>query len=184
MIIRRRYALFLVRDLMDLDPPLTIGLLVPVYLATSGQQELAENLIKGWNLPLIPLDEKTTVPALTLSHELPRRMRERIERGAEGECRGLRLLALTSHLKADGLVTALPSLVEARYQLSRHHRLRIIPPSEFPDFVEICARGHDIPCGVTNCNPHDLARLLCLGAERRGEEATPHTDDECPPVYH
>jgi hypothetical protein len=26
--------------------------------------------------------------------------------------------------------------------------------------------------------------LLCVGGERRGEEANRHARDECPPIYH
>src|SRR5207253_9871463 len=57
--------------------------------------------------------------------------------------------ALGHHLKVDGIVTAIPSLVEARYSLFGHHTIRIIPPEELADFVEIFARGHLIFCKAT-----------------------------------
>jgi len=83
---------------------------------------------------------------LTLSRDLRRRVRERIESGAEGERRGLRLLALAWHLKADGVVTTITSVVEPRFDLLHLHKFLVISPDDLPDFVEVCARGHDVPC--------------------------------------
>jgi len=35
-------------------------------------------------------------------------------------------------------------LVEARYPLLQHHRLRVIPLGECADWIEVCAHGHDV----------------------------------------
>lgn len=140
-----RGAIQLVGDLMGFDPPVTFRLVFPGYLATGSQQQLSE---RG-RIPVVLFPDEDQVSAVALSRGIGRRVRERIERGAEGECRGLRLLSLAEHLKADGIVTALPSLVDARYNLLRHHKFRIVLPAELPDFVEICARGLGVPCSST-----------------------------------
>jgi hypothetical protein len=144
-----RTALTLIRDFATLAPPITVNLIFPHYLATADQQTLAETGLA----PLIPFHDEGAVPVLTLSRDIRGRVRGRIERGAEGEQRGLRLLALAHSLKADGIVTAVPSLVEPRHELLRHHRFRIVPPEEFPDLVEVCARGHDVPCAALPAAP-------------------------------
>jgi hypothetical protein len=139
-----RPAVSLVGDLMGLNPPVIIHLAFPTFLATGAQRDLAES---GY-APLDLFADEAGVPTVTLSPDLSRWVRGRIERGAEGERRGFRLLSLANHLKADGVVITLPSLVEPRYHLLRHHKFRIFLPSEFPDFVEVCARGHGIPCAA------------------------------------
>lgn len=143
-------AVMLAAALTQLDPPINIRFVLPGYLATSVHLDVAEHLlveIRG--APLSILADETTVPALQLSRDLRRSIRERIERGAEGDCRALRLLNLAHHLKADGIVTTIPSLVEARYLLLHHHKCRIVLPTELPDFVEVCARGHGVSCSAT-----------------------------------
>ena len=101
---------------------------------------------RGLPLSVIETDER--VPALKLSNDLKRRKRERIERGAEGDSRGLRLLALSDHLKSDGIVTELPSLVEVKWDLLAHHKFRVVHPHEIADMVEVFARGHSLFCAA------------------------------------
>ena len=159
-------AITLVEDLAALDPPVDIRLIFPLYLATEEELDIATS--GRVLLELFP-DERE-IPTLTLTRDLRRRVRERIERGVEGDCRGLRLLALADHLKADGVVTAIPSLVEARYALLRHHQFRIVLPPEVPDFVEVCARGHSIFCsasGVPTWLPPDALYQITHWKARR-----------------
>ena len=136
-------ATSLARELAQVDPPVAIHLITPAYLATERHVGLATRygVRVRW--------DETQVPPLALSRDLPRRVRERIERGAEGESRGARLLAFAEHVKADGIITTIPSLTEPRLLLLRHHRLRIVLPNEFPDFVEICGRGHLLACSAS-----------------------------------
>jgi hypothetical protein len=54
------------------------------------------------------------------------------------------LLALADDAQTDGLVTADSVLIERRYDLLQHHRLRIVPISEFADAIEVVAHGHSI----------------------------------------
>jgi hypothetical protein len=144
-----RSALALIRDLATLAPPITINLIFPHYLASADQQALLETGLA----PLIPFRDEGAVPALILSRDIRGRVRGRIERGAEGEQRGFRLLALAHSLKADGIVTEIPSIVDPRYELLQHHKFRIVPPEGFPDFVEVCARGLDVPCAALPAAP-------------------------------
>ncbi len=135
-------ALYLVRDLERLDPPLRIEIVLPAYLASENQRHAAEEALVRLTL----VHDEDAVPPFTLSQRVPQSARGPIERGAEGDCRGLRLLRLADHLKADAVLTGIPSLLDSRHLLRQHHRFNVLPPDEFPDFVEVCARGHDLPC--------------------------------------
>jgi hypothetical protein len=53
-------------------------------------------------------------------------------------------LAVADAIQADGIVTNEEILVNARYGLYQHHRIRIIPLKELGDIVEIFAHGHSI----------------------------------------
>jgi len=132
----------LVIELRQLPIPVNVQFAVPAYLVGP---EVAET-VKAASFALSFVRDESRVPPLTLSPEISRRHRERIERGAEGECRGLRLLALAQYLKADGIVTTIPSLVEARHLLRLRHAFQIVSPAELLDFVGICARGHSVFC--------------------------------------
>jgi hypothetical protein len=143
-------AVTLSAALEQLDPPINVRLVLPGYLATRSQLEIADRLRVGrGGAPLGIFADETAVPTLTLSRDLRRPIRERIQRGAEGDCRALRLLSLAHFLKADGIVTTIPSLLQPRYGLLHHHKCRLVPPTELADFVEICARGHGVSCSAT-----------------------------------
>jgi hypothetical protein len=132
----------LILELSRMPTPVTVRLTLPAYLVGS---DIAET-VKGATGAVDLVRDESRVPTLMLSRDISRRHRERIERGAEGECRGLRLLALAQHLKADGVVTTIPSLAEAKYLLRLRHAFQIVSPSELLDFVGICARGHSVFC--------------------------------------
>ena len=128
-------------ELKELEDPIKIRLLLPTYLFDPPQTSEAMRVLR--NVFSLARNE-ALIPKFNLSRDLRRRDRERIERGAEGGCRGLRLLALAQHVKADGVVTSLPSLIEPRFHLRRLHALRIFPPADLSDFVAVCSRGHSI----------------------------------------
>jgi len=54
------------------------------------------------------------------------------------------LLGLADYRQADGLLADDQVLVERRYDLLQHHRIRIIPLSDLSDMVEVIAHGHSI----------------------------------------
>ena len=60
------------------------------------------------------------------------------------------LLALADDAQADGLVTGDDVLVERRYDLLQHHRIRVVPVAEFADVIEVCAHGHSIFWSATD----------------------------------
>ena len=142
-------TLTLISDLAALAAPISIRLVLPAYLATEDQLNLVHTRVP----PIVSFNNEGEVPALALSRGLRRRVRERIERGAEGDCRALRLLALAELVKADGVVTDIASLIMFRYDLLRHQRFRVIPAEELSDFVEVCGRGHDVPCTAAPATP-------------------------------
>lgn len=158
-------AIVLVEDLSELDPPVTIQLVFPAYLASESQLSSIRTDI----LPFTVFFDEATVPPLVLSRDIRRGLRAPIERGAEGECRGLRLLSLAQHLKADGIVTTIPSLLQARYDLLGHHKFRIVPPEDLGDFVEVCGRGHGVPCSARTDRslPPDLLHVFTHWKGRR-----------------
>jgi hypothetical protein len=129
-----------VLELKQLDDPLHITLVLPTYFFEFEIPQAMSVLRSVFRL----VRDEAQIPDFQLSRDLRRRDRERIERGAEGDCRGLRLLALAEHLKADGVVTSLPSLIEPRFHLRRLHAFRIFPPADLPDFVAVCSRGHSV----------------------------------------
>lgn len=137
-------AFDLVEDLANIDPPITIRLVFPTYLATSPQLLS----VQDDDLPFDLFTESERVPELTLSRNMSGRRRGRIERGAEDECRGHRLLSLAQYVKVDGILCNIPSVVDARYDLLVQHTLRVVLPTEFGDFVEICGRGNGAACSV------------------------------------
>jgi hypothetical protein len=139
----------LVADLARLRPPIRIRFLFAAYVATPAQQHIAESQ----ETLLDVISNEAEIPEINISRNISRRVRERIERGAEGDCRGLRLLALSEHVKADGVLTTIPSLVESRWLLLQHHQIRIVPPEELADFVEVSARGHGVACAAPPAAP-------------------------------
>ncbi len=179
-------AVTLATVLRELEPPVAVHLVFPSYLASSEQLAYAN----ADRLPLTWFSDEATVPAVVLSRDLPRGLRERIERGVEGECRGLRLLSLAEHVQADGILTAIPGLLEARYELLSHHKLRIVRPQDLADFVEVCGRGHGVACSVRHTQmslspdvlyifSHWKARRLCEWFNRVRPSLADATLEEC-----
>jgi hypothetical protein len=68
--------------------------------------------------------------------------RKLLSAARENGQRALALLALAESTKADGLVSDATELLETRYALLAHHRIRVIPLEEFPRWIEVCGIGH------------------------------------------
>ena len=117
-------------DLRQLNPPIDIRFLV------NGRNDLPEPFIEvsleGEDLieysPINPLDED---PRARLLEESLLANQQR------------NLCALAIHAKSDGVVTADPILLEARYPLA-HDLINLLPMNELEDFVEVCAHGHNV----------------------------------------
>lgn len=160
-----REAMKLVAALANLEPAVTIQLVLPAYLADERQL----STVIDEDLPITFRFDEGPVRPVTLSRRVSRRARERIERGADDECRGIRLLSLADHVNADAILTEIRSLVDARYELLSFHKFRIVPPGEFSDFVEVCGRGHGVPCSATSHRdlPPDLLYVFTHWKGRR-----------------
>src|SRR5713101_9278448 len=70
-------AIVLVEDLSELDPPVTIQLVFPAYLASESQLSSIRTDI----LPFTVFFDEATVPPLVLSRDIRRGLRAPIERG-------------------------------------------------------------------------------------------------------
>jgi hypothetical protein len=132
-------VLRLVQRLRLVDPPVTIHLLVAKQLMDLTLEPIVDKLTP-------PLSKTTPgkVPSFTPHNDIPQQHREYLLADSDESHRNLSLLALADTIQADGIVTNITKLIDARYVLSQYHRIRIIPLSEFGDTVEILAHGHFI----------------------------------------
>lgn len=133
-------ALQLIRDLGLLDPPVSIRLLLPSYLADKAIRPLAAAL--G---PLImQLGEPGDIPPFSLDPNISKAFREALLASNDEAKLAMNMLALSNTLQADGIVTEAQVLTNARYPLYNTHLIRIVPLEELLDIVEIFAHGHSI----------------------------------------
>jgi hypothetical protein len=141
LVVDPRYsgAATLIHDLRVLEHGVHITLVFPAYLADAPDREPPQ-LLEESVYP-VPTD---TVPAFQLSKSVPGKVRHALESDDAEASRAVRLLALADAAHADGLVTEIAPLKEGRYPIYQHHRIRIIPLSEFGGVVEMCAHGHDV----------------------------------------
>jgi hypothetical protein len=137
-----RRALNLIIDLKSYVQPVEIDMLLPDYLMPPGAP------IGTWSFypkpPIHPIKEPKGLRPLELDHDMPQPIRLNLLKEDQESKRCLALLSLTNYFQADGLITVKPLLIDARYPLYQHHRLRIIPLDELSDIVEVCAHGHSI----------------------------------------
>jgi hypothetical protein len=137
-----RYAgiVLLIQDLRRITPSVTVTLALPRYLGDAHVHGYAERI-----RPILwEIETPEGVPGVTLSKRIPRRHRERLPGATVEGQSAIALLALCDFIQADGIVTTEPRLVEARYPLLQHHRLRVIPLEECANWIEVCAHGHDV----------------------------------------
>jgi hypothetical protein len=133
-------VLRLVRDLRAIDPPVTIDLISPAYLADSEASAAAVRLS-----PFVAqISDAKSIPTFDLAPELPEPERSCLLEDSEQSRKALQLMALADGLRADGMVTVSKILIDARYPIYQHHRIPVVPLDEFADILEICAHGHSI----------------------------------------
>lgn len=130
----------LLHDLQRIDPPVRIAFLFPQYLCDADVRGYADRA----RSVLSTIEQPDSVPEITFSKRIPRKHRNRLPGATADGQRAVALLALCDFLQADGIVTDEPRLVEARYPILQHHRLRVIPLSECADWIEVCAHGHNV----------------------------------------
>ncbi len=87
-----------------------------------------------------------------VSKDLSNKYRKLLSAARENGPQALALLALAQSTDADGVVSDARELLEPRYSLLAHHRIRVIPLAEFPRWIEICGIGHST--FVSAVDPH------------------------------
>lgn len=138
-------VLRLIADLKLVEPPITIHLLLAEYLAEPAIVQIVQSvrdLVSSITGPL--------PPPFQISPDVPREIRARLVADSESAKRSVTLLALATDLQADGIITDHELLIDSRYPLYQHHRIRVVPLVEFGDVIEICAHGHSIFWSVSN----------------------------------
>jgi len=137
-------ALFLIRDLGALEQPVDVKLLWPTYIDRLSPADVSGPVatLLGEHLEEVPDGEETR--QFVANRHMAETAREALGGESAEQQRRRALLALADDAQADGLVTSDDVLLEQRYDLLQHHRIRIVPVAEFADAIEVCAHGHSI----------------------------------------
>lgn len=140
------HVLDLVTDLHNYSLAVEIQLLLPVYLAST----LISPLVKHAKPPFNKLEKPSHKNDFSPDPDIPEPLRLAFLKEDFASKQALSLLALADFSQADGLVTSSEALINARYSLYQHHKIRIIPPDEFSDIIEVLAHGHSIFWSASN----------------------------------
>jgi hypothetical protein len=134
-----------IRDLATLETPIEVTLFWPTYLdrVSPAGGDTILTLLLGSHL-LQEIESPEGVPEFTPNVYMGNDARQALLGDAPEQKRRRSLLAMADHRQVDGLITNDPVLVERRYDLLQHHRIRIVPVSESTDFLEVCAHGHSV----------------------------------------
>jgi hypothetical protein len=132
-------AIRLINDLRNLEVPVTVHLLLPTHLTDPSTIALAAKIT-----PPLSLLKEILPPPFKLDVAIQSELREPLLSNTVESNRCLDVLAVGDAIQADGILTNDARLVNARYGLYQHHRIRIIPLKELGDTVEIFAHGHSI----------------------------------------
>jgi hypothetical protein len=73
-----------------------------------------------------------------VSKDLSNKYRKLFSAARENGPQALALLALAQSTNSDGVVSDARELLEPRYSLLAHYRIRVIPLAEFTRWIEIC----------------------------------------------
>lgn len=130
-------ALRLVSDLQGLSPPVTVHMLLPPDLTDSAMISLAKKIT-----PPLSWISKSSPPPFKLG--MPDKDNDRLLADTKESRRSLSLLAVADSIQVDGIVTNEQMLLDTRYALYQHHKVRVIPLIELGDIVEIFAHGHSV----------------------------------------
>lgn len=142
-----RKALDLVLDLKSGPESVDIYILTPLYLLDTDVEVIKREI----GPPLYSIvNRPKNLKAFKLDADLPQTHRLNLLEDNKEAKKSLSLLALAEYLQADGVITATSPLIEARYSIYQHHRIRIIPLNELSDIIEICAHGHSIFWSASN----------------------------------
>ena len=129
----------LLNDLRSCEHPVRITLLLPIFLGRSSAGEAITDL----DFPIEILKGPSKSPLFTPDPYISEDIRSALLQGRESDYL-ISLLSLAENHRVDGVITASPTLIKARYPLHQHHLIRVIPIEDLPDTIEICAHGHSI----------------------------------------
>ncbi len=133
----------LIRELEDVHPHIEIKIYLQIHLCE--QAELVQGEIMGLEAIEIP----ELIP--DISFELESSIKDVFKKTGNDE-NALNLLSISEMWQADGVITGNESLIDQRYAIFQHHRIRIILLNEFADIVEIIAHGNSIFRSTTSTN--------------------------------
>ncbi len=131
----------MISDLAATEIPVIIHLMLPSYITPPSGDPSRLQAQLGSLLGII--GKRPKMPPFRLDPMIPEADREAFQNDPDAS-NLLGLLELAEATQADGILTSSPLLVKLRYLLRQHHRIRVIPPIEFADIVEICAHGHSL----------------------------------------
>jgi hypothetical protein len=137
-------ALFLIRDLGALEWPVDVKLLWPTYIDRVSPADASEPLAILLRGHVEEVRDGGETRQFAANSHMAETARAALGGESAAQQRRRSLLALADDAQADGLVTGDDVLVEQRYELLQHHRIRIVPVAEFADVIEVCAHGHSI----------------------------------------
>lgn len=137
-------AVLLIRDLGALEWPVDVKLLWPTYVDAVSPAGVSVSLALLLEQHLEEVREGGETRRFVASSHMAEAARAALGGESSGQQRRRALLALADDAQADGLVTDDDVLVERRYDLLQHHRIRVVPVVEFADVIEVCAHGHSI----------------------------------------
>ena len=132
------HVIRLINDLGNIEPCITIRLLVPLDLLDQAMLDASP-----LSSPFASL-KTVKAPNFQLENNIPAEVSEPLLAGTAEANRCLTLLSTADAQQVDGIVTNDERFINARYALYQWHRIRIIPIDEFGDTVEIFAHGHSV----------------------------------------
>lgn len=125
----------LITELKHVAPSIKIQIYLQQHLCN--QADLAQG--KSLGLEVVEIPELTSEPSIELESSI-----KDILKQAGNDENALTLLTISKRWQADGIISDNEFLIDKRYTILQHHRIRIIPLVEFADVVEIIAHGNSI----------------------------------------
>jgi hypothetical protein len=140
----------LLNDLAAVPHGVRVTLIAPGYL-TDRPVFQSPSLLEDRTEVIAPAPD---IPPFKIGDAVPTTVRRALRQPRAEATTALALLALAEAVQADGIVTESGVLIDARYPLYQHHRVRVIPLAEFGDVLESCAHGHGIFWSATHASRH------------------------------
>jgi predicted nucleic acid-binding protein len=129
----------LIHDLRGVSPDIDLRFLLPSYLSKVDQTALTTHLSDS----LIVLEQGNGLQTFIPSERFSKKAADKLNTDPnKAHISGL--LALAVAIQADGVITSSDMLVDLRWAFRTFERIRIIPPEELGDIIEIIAHGNNL----------------------------------------